>query len=296
MSHPEFSNAELIQLFEKVDSELAAEGVRLFGREIRALGEVSKILGLTLRITTPTASSTSEPWPTDYISLALYRWYEERYGDKLKSDFSVGTAAVIIRGDIWQIRIPSIYGRARVYCRPESIPSPRLRTHSKRLFLNVLDHVHELTKGLRVALSDDELKHVFGAFTLAYTAYYEFMPFKAAPLVTSCLADHEAAVNSLLTLDPHYGQSRWSSLQAAEKALKFFISSKGAAYPYVHDLSRLASQASSLGLAGISDDIIEAIQCNADVRYRHTTSRQLALAGHYSSLILTGIVGNTLEI
>jgi len=290
------SAAQLDDHFEEVDARLAAEGVGLLGREIRALGEVSKILGVSLRIVTPRSSSIGPKWDTDFISLALYDWYNKRYGEKLKSDFSIGSAAITIRGDIWEMRIPSVYGQAHLYCDSNSHPSPRFSVNRKPVRLNILDCLSGITGELRAALSRNELEQIFFVFVLAYTAYYAISPFKADPLVSSCLADHQAAVNYLMTRETHPGQSRWASLQAGEKALKMFISAQGSMYPRSHDLTRIALQATALGLVRMSDDIIDAISCTADVRYGHApTNASEALLAHHASLILTGIVGNALK-
>jgi len=83
------------------------------------------------------------------LSWHIYCWYERRYGEKLRCDRSLGRVAFSLRGDVWFMKIPLIYG------------SPEL---------DVLNLIDDLTVGLRAALTVNEKEGIWRVFHLAYEA------------------------------------------------------------------------------------------------------------------------------
>jgi hypothetical protein len=103
-------------------------------------------------------------------------------------------------------------------------------------------------------------------------------------------ADMDTAVYHLTNLDCQYGLSRWASLQAAEKTLKGFIRVLGDKPPKTHDLQKLASLATHVGLStsktfqGLDPGLIARAQCSPSVRYDDTVTREEAVDAHHASL------------
>lgn len=287
----EFTDEQFNTLMERIDSKLASQGISIAARELHAFSEISRELDIELRLIDPDEPPPGHPWPTDQISVRLIRWYEKRYGDKLKMDFSVGRAAFRIRGDIWVSRIPLVYGRARFYCQPETIKGPSIRTDGQPALVNILDTFVDMSNGVRNALTESELRAIAGIFRLAYEGYYSVVSHTAIPLVRAALADHDTAVTQLATRNPHPGQSKWASLQATEKLLKAVIESRGRSFSKVHNLSMLVREAE----IAIPQQLVSKVQCDAGARYGEaSTSIDESLVAHYAALEITRICGTML--
>ena len=76
----------------------------------------------------------------------------------------------------------------------------------------------------------------------------------------------DTAILQMISQNPHYGESQWASLQAAEKTLKEFIKRRNGKPPHTHKLDRLLAQAEGLGLPPGYWPVLTMIQCDAGVR------------------------------
>jgi hypothetical protein len=74
-------------------------------------------------------------------------------------------------------------------------------------------------------------------------------------------------VNNIVQTNPHYGQSRWASLQFTEKYLKCFLKLKTVAFKKEHKLQIIADLAMKNGAPNIPVKAIQDIQCSAATRY-----------------------------
>jgi HEPN domain-containing protein len=103
--------------------------------------------------------------------------------------------------------------------------------------------------------------------------------------------DVEAAVNGLMARGGRYGESKWASLQAAEKVLKAAIDRAGAKYGFTHGLAGLCKTLADTGLDFNADAQVAAIQCKPGIRYgEEPCTRDEALAAHRASLELVNIL------
>ncbi|GEM_PF-3480601 len=74
-------------------------------------------------------------------------------------------------------------------------------------------------------------------------------------------------VNGLMARGGRYGESKWASLQAAEKVLKAAIDRAGAKYGFTHGLAGLCKTLGDTGLNFNADAQMAAIQCKPGIRY-----------------------------
>ena len=101
-------------------------------------------------------------------------------------------------------------------------------------------------------------------------------------------------MNHILAKPPHYGLSKWSSLQASEKAFKAFLGNKGIVFPKTHNLYKLAELSASY--VSVSPELIKKIQCQASVRYgKVEVSIYEAYSAHLASIELCGLVVNQIS-
>lgn len=285
---------EFNELMASVDHELADAGFSIPQRPIHALRIVSVRFGIPLPITPPipgTYHETNQYWP---ISSRIYKWYDERFGDRLKIDFAPGRMVFCIGNDLWGFRFPRIFGSANLIA-SRTERSDKLRTDGKPVIVNVIESIDGLPDGLRLSLTDQQLHAIFDSFILGFGAFDGLEQFRDEDLVKTALADISAAVDHLLGIHPNYGLSKWSSLQAAEKLLKFSISQVGGAYPKVHNLDELIYEAAKHRLSFHLQKEIELIHCTPSIRYgQESCTRDEALEAHHATFLVANAVSTEL--
>ena len=267
----------------KIDALLASEGVPIHARPLKSVTLIGKVLGVTGFAVLNEQPSVDFTRDNSHIWPVLHEWYEQRYGERLKFDMSAGRVAIPLRGATWSCEIPLMMGTIKVYVERvglERIPmSPKERLGT----LNVLDCIDGLTLALRSELTHDEMAMIGGLFQLGCAAFMTLSQSGKHELLLAARKDYMSAVGHLIDT-PHNGQSRWSSLQAAEKVVKFQIAKHGHEYPKTHDLAKLSRLLASHGLRPLPQALIDAVQCDAGVRYASSASFEDALKAHHASL------------
>jgi hypothetical protein len=227
------------QLMEEVDFDMRSNGVAIPARSIEAICAVSKRYRCAIS------------W-NDTLAKRINAWFQDRYGDRLKVSFDIGSTVVEIKGDLYAVSLPLILGTYRV---------------------NILEWIKGVTPGLLHALSESELNEIGSHIFEHYQAYSEikFLP-------NDCIPDLKIAVHQLVERPPQYGLSRWASLQAVEKTLKAYIKKMGGNAPSGgkngHNLMFLAQMAESFQLPSIDNQLIAQSQCSPSVRYEESSSTQ----------------------
>jgi len=280
------SLAEFHQLMTEIDRSLAAEGVGIPGRPLRAIGELSRRYQLSLPISEPLPNAPAELHETWPISSRVHDWYDDQYGERLKVDFSPGRMAILIEEDLWILRLPRIYGSVQFTVsrtiRSDSSPSP-----DGPVVYNVVDSVENLPAARVSVLPDNELEHIYEKFMLGLRAFSIVEGSAELELIQTARTDIDSAVSQLTASHADYGLSKWSSLQAAEKALKGAILGMGEEPYRTHDLCKLGKQAEAAGIADRWSSLLPYIQCSPSIRYGdEVCNRDNALRAHHASLAL----------
>src|SRR5690349_3432551 len=91
------------QLMEDIDVRLRADNVPIPARELRAFGLVAQALDVELTGFPRKEEPTPGSYGKDDIPIRIIRWMRERYGDRLKMDFSLGTRLLALRGNLWSM-------------------------------------------------------------------------------------------------------------------------------------------------------------------------------------------------
>ncbi len=271
------------RILESIDEELRNQNVPIFGREIEGWSKFCARYGVTLTNVDP-------------ITIEIWNWFRTRYGDKLKVDPSIGQLAILIRGDLFKVRFPLIYGTAEFICDPTYWGI----SHQKRIdagvptTLNVLDFVEGLTEQYANNLTFGELQNIFDLYKFGFEAMLDIDEVSGSTFATQAKADIKATLSHLFSSPPNHGLSKWSSLQAVEKFIKAYIERRGNTPPFSHDLARLAAEAELLGLPTISCDDLAKIQCPAGVRYGQVpVSLNEAVEAHQAALsVCAGVSKN----
>ena len=205
--------SEFDAVMRRIDLQLAAKGISIDWRPMRALGEVSTEYGIPLPLS-EFPPGTSHPagrnWP---ISKRIFAWYDERYGDRLKVHPGPGRMAILIEGDVWVFRFPLLYGKVKIVA-SRTIESVAMRSDGQPAIHNILDSIEKLPQGLRRSLSDRELASLLSSFILGMDGLERIQSLGADPLIGSAFADIDACVNHLAGTEPNPGLAKWASLQA----------------------------------------------------------------------------------
>jgi SEC-C motif/HEPN domain len=267
---------EFGRLMEAIDQEMREEETPIRARSMEAVGKFT--LGYSTSL-----------MHKDPLTTKIHEWFDRRYGDRLKID-PTWKIAVQIRGDLYRLRLPLVFGAANVICSPKQygITSQATAGSGGRLpTINVLDLIDDFTEEYAKSLTKDELAALFNQFQLGFAAMNEIESISETELVKEAIGDIDASVAHLFANQPQFGLSKWASLQATEKIIKAFISQKGEKYKTTHKLEELASHAESLGLNEIPRPLLDMVQCTPGVRYGDpAVSLSEAVAAHHLALDL----------
>ena len=283
---------------EQIDAQLRAANVQIHARAFHAVGEYSKLFALEI----PMLPCPNQGTPGIYVgtdaAAHIWKWFDDRYGDRQKVFMGPGSTVLILRGDPWEIRLPRIYGQ--IQCVVERDLSryanePALRTDGQPPITNLLTLINDFPLGLAAQLTDNECVVVLDTFKDALDCMHAVEYIAGNVFVPEALSDIHASVRHIFAVPPHYGQSKWSSAQAAEKLLKSFLKVKGISFPFSHDIRCLNNLAITGGMNGLEQEIIDQLQTPASVRYGdQTVSLQEAVAAHHASMRVGKHVSETL--
>lgn len=287
------SEHKLQSLVQEIDEKLSRKGVTIPQRPIHAVLEVGRALKLSLPLVEPPQGFHHESVGNWYASKFVYDWYENRYEDKLKMEFSLGLMAVSIRHDIYLVSFPVFYGSITLFASKTKSPERKgtFSTAGPAEF-NIVDSIKDLPKVVRNELTNVELRRLFDLFVLGLKVQNEYTAeSRTNELVSLAIADSKTAATMLTDDSRQYGLSKWASLQASEKLLKAAIQKSGGSFQNTHNLNALIKQAKGCGLN--IDVVTEAqdIQCSASVRYgEEDVSEAQALKAHHAYFSLANKV------
>lgn len=296
---PPANEHEFELLMDRLDSWLEARGMPAAMRQLAAIAELSFTSGLNGRVPRQ-RTPRSGVYSGEDLVLHGADWYDRRYGDALKVIRGPGRSVVVVRSDTFGLRFPMVVGEAYIRCNTDNYPRPSdgniPRAPDGKPDINVLEYLEEFPEQLARVLSDAEREYLTRHFITYLPILVKARFLHGDPLIGAALADSEAAVNSILGHPPHFGAAKWSTLQAAEKALKAYEMAKTGGHSWGHELSKVAEAAEEAGLTGIDRRWISAIQCDASVRYgTPAVPRAEAVEAHYSSLHVIGVVAEALH-
>jgi HEPN domain-containing protein len=279
---------EFRSMMETVNKWLSANGVQIFARPMRAIFEVSKALDLRLNIA-PANDSPPRPgvYGGDDLAHRIHNWYADRYGPRLLISFGPGKGAIEVKGDLYEVRFPRAWGLVNFFIEKdikssdpwEDLKYNRIPQH------NVLDSFEGLTQAMRQSLTREEAKKILFDFVAQFGAMEAIYSDPDMPMAEEIKSDISTAVERLVSNAPHYGQSKYASLQAAEKAMKSKLRAGGEEFKRNHNLDELAYDLQrTLGITLSPSDIAKA-SCSAGPRYGEIkVSRQEAYEAYRAAL------------
>jgi hypothetical protein len=282
------SGPEFEVMMRAIDADLTVQGNDIPSRPSLAVREVS----LKHNVSIPKGGRTTRLPPdlAPYVELgnAIRGWYQDVYGDRLKIDFCPGRTVVLLDGDLYTLRVPRIMGSVRFIISRQFIASPDISRGP--VTSNIVQLVEEITPNKAAFLSDNALRSLDEAFGTALPAAYT-LESTDHELMFIVRGDVATAIAGLMDRGERYGESKWASLQAAEKVMKAAIDLQNAKFKFKHGLKELASQLANLGIRIDGNAAIAAIQCRPGIRYgEEPCSRDEAIAAHRAFLQIVNML------
>lgn len=300
MSGKHFSSRDEFERFmQAIDAQMRAESIPIEGRELKAASLASQQLGINLPIAPlPDRKAMEGVYIGADLTLHLREWIQARYGKKLNMDWGPGTVPVLIDGDLYGMSLPLIFGGVRVVANPGTHGKYPGRNSGAQPtpVCNVLDCIDGLTTVLSGSLSKDILELLVKLFCTAHENLGWIKSVPPGEMIDAAQADLASASQRILGTPAHYGLSRWSSLQAAEKFNKVYISTKGGNFDKTHDLIVLNNAACNHGFKGISSEFLYKITCSAAVRYEGSSTLYEAFDAYWAALEACGLIAREIAL
>jgi hypothetical protein len=281
---------EFEALMHAIDEALAADHLKPFQRPLhvgRKLWEAFKWGGNAF----PDKRLADQPgYDGDVLMAKAYRWYEQTYGDKLKSDFAYGFAPARLGNALWRVRAGVTYGTVRLFV------DRNLQNRGKTFAgghnpgpatYNLLCAVEGLPQGLVDRLPDAAL-HEHAEFHLLM---HESLQWRHSLPDTELfgMAHHDYDECTSAVLGGRYGQARWAAEQAIEKTLKGLLTigktdfAKGGKNG--HNLEHAAQLLKDKHGVVLSSAVLALAECSPAVRYGEVASTETqALAANHAVL------------
>ena len=283
-------------ILREIDQALKDQGVPPHSRPIMAVIEFGKRFRISIPLVKLPPGAPEDLTKTSVYTSQIHQWYEQVYGELIKVDFSQKARVVVLAdGDIWEMRIPLIFGHFVIEATRELSGQGTNKIGTGVIRTNACDALTGITGPRLEHFSDADLSEVFGLFHVGLDVRHTFDRFrKSHQKFVEAEDDWATAVSLMTNQSPNWGQARWASLQMCEKFMKGMISiigdvpeKRGHRLNDLHDA--LAVSIRGLNLKQLLSDV----QCPAAVRYGESLStRQQAYAAQKASLLVVRVLGD----
>jgi hypothetical protein len=282
---------EFASLMEHLDEQVRHLPVPL--RPLHALPIASKLLDKPVPFFGQSGAPRTGVYSGEDFAIRLSKWFESRYGDRLKVSMSPGSFVVRLRGTLWECPIYRFYGAWEFFCsRTEPTQRREAGSAANRSRYNILDAVRDLPEATRFQLGDAELMAFVTRYRAAQDTFRCLGDVADHAFTTPVFGDFAACVRHLMGDHPQFGQARWSALQAAEKLTKLALDVAGGTVPKVHDMAMLNAELSRLGYPVLPPPVVAALTFKAAVRYGEVpTTLDEAVAAHDAAFDVGALLG-----
>jgi len=258
------------RLIAKIDCELGETEINFHQRPLHAFSKLTQQVDPKGTFFMKSDCDISQDdYSNDALCTQVHQWYEKRYGDRVKIHLGPGSYILMIKNEPWEVVYPLCYGqnnftidsnltqkdREHITESGKSIPS-----------VNILCHVENMTFDMANSLSPIEKQAILSDYMFGLNAVQSLRSIERAPFMEQAANDYDVSVSNIFHKYPDYNNSKWATLQFAEKSMKSQLQLNDVKFGFNHDLSGLAKSLKSIGI-NIPQQIIDNIQCKPAVRY-----------------------------
>jgi HEPN domain-containing protein len=281
------TDSEFENRISEIDREQREEKIPIYARPLNAIHRYAVKYKVQIMLGGFQLFKSDNKFDNPNLAHTISDWYDKRYGNRVKKDFSKGYVALLIAGSVYKMEIPLLFGKA-VICADGKFKLNHNAVQDGTMLLNVITCIEDLTRDLSSELSPAEENNILQVFSFA-SELFELLSKESNrdSLCESAKEDFKYAVDSLLHNHLNVGHSKWASLQAAEKILKSILQRKKVSFKRNHNLRELIKSLQEIGFPAVNDDLINAIQCKASVRYGEIPFKlEDAVKAHHYSIYL----------
>ncbi|MNV14633.1 hypothetical protein D3C71_1053250 [compost metagenome] len=277
---------EYDSMMTSLDGHLASLRLGPAQRPLSAMLVVSSTLGLSGTPILGGSGDRGEPFSPRDLLARVHDWYEETYGEKTKIDFSPGSIVVSMHGNLWEMKIPKVWGSVQMFITADlSNKGNRIATKdSSPAQHNILCSIQGMTQAYAKRLTNDDLLVLAEKFVTGSEAVVCLDDLKGHDLFNEARGDYRHSVDALLT-GHELSKARWDTAQCAEKVLKGLLARDGHAYPTSgaqgHDIKHLGGLTKEKFGIELPTTELTMVYCSPAVRYGQEKSTiERALAAH----------------
>lgn len=192
-----------LEMIEEIDSSLVAEQMDIAARPMHATIKIINLLGIDAPLAGFSVESASLPITANNISSHVNSWYQGLYEDRLKVDFSMAKIPFMIRGEVFDVKVPLTYGQHLVVTSKDAMTGGNI--------LNTLDMVQNLPAPLRARFTPKEENELQAYFITAHKVVVKMSRFKGNDFVDTALKDSFVSCENLTIRPKSPDLSSWHS-------------------------------------------------------------------------------------
>lgn len=277
-------------VMKSIDAALSLKGVPIHARSTHAGCQISRSYGIDFIVAPAPFPSIKGRYDSLTMCSHVQKWYKDRYGDRVNIPFDDRRVVIVIKNELWCLTLPIVFGHFTAVCDPDLEKykgSPSITIDSTPVFINVLNCIKHMTEETGKSLSEEDQRDILKFFVHSLDLIQGIWDVKDKPYIKEAIADFQSSVNLLIGQPPHYGQSKWASLQMVEKFIKSYLRIKTIPFPKNHNLEGLAALAVTHGLNAIDSHVLHQVACGAGVRYGEVpVLRDEAVKAHHASICI----------
>jgi hypothetical protein len=280
-------------LMNEIEQELKDEDIPIPARPMRAMGVAARKLKITIPVL-PWEGYNLSVFTNENMSAHIENWYQHKYGNLLKIDFSPASYIVEIKDDPYELKLPRIMGKARIIADRDLMKEyTKISSDPNDLpCCNILKCIIGISPVIAYQLTDEEIVLLMSEFMQNHISInvlennintYEYFP--------EGFFDYKEATRLIIDQKANYGLSKWESLQFIEKLLKGVLKKNSIPFGYTHRIDELNEIAKvKLGIP-VDNNIINSIICTPDVRYnKMLVNKTDAINAHKNTLKALSII------
>jgi hypothetical protein len=255
---------ELNLLLEDIDSEMKNDSVPISSRSLEAMSRFSKKEKMRITIA-PANPEYDGEITTQNASFYINEYFDAKYGDLLKIDPSPASYIILIKNDIFILKLPRIYGLVS-FTIDKNLDD--IQKYQSKPICNILSCIKGLTTKLAMSLNDSELKEIVDQFKVNISSFQKFeQNIKNYKFFSEALEDYKESIKIISSEKTNFGKAKWETLQFIEKIMKGLIFSKTGKTNRIHDLLQLNQELQLHFNKKLDDNTLKKINCSASVRY-----------------------------